>query len=218
MKKMIFVLSVIVFFTAGVQAVVAQDETIQNDEFAIEILYKHFESHYTPRDLLHKAQTEAMYIAGEFKKSKEAGKKAIDEFNKPFTRWNTMDGLSPFSQIHNTEKGWVEAHPNPGLHKMRYIENLAQKFKDHAGRTCVFEGHEKLKNQPKGVWIFQFSTFIKSRTKISTPYYTLNVFVSIPGTPYNVNTIMPYRGYSIKEMDKTVEYLDSMVQHWSIME
>ncbi len=129
-----------------------------------------------------------------------------------------MNGLEAFSQIHNFEKGSVEAHPNPGLHKLRFVENLVQKFKDHSGRICVLEGFNKLPDQPEGVWIMQYSTFIRSKTKTSMPLYLLNIFVKIPGTPYLVSTLMPYRANSIEEADLTVSYLDSMVKYWSLME
>ena len=55
-------------------------------------------------------------ITEEFKKSHEAGMKAIDEFNYPFTRWNQLTGKYPQFIIDNIEKGWVEAHCNPQLH------------------------------------------------------------------------------------------------------
>ncbi len=195
----------------------ASDETSSTDAFAIELLYTHFESRYTPKDLLHKAQKEAMYIGGEFKKGKEAGMAAIKEFNVPLSRWVTLDALSPYSHIQNYEKGWVEAHPNPALHKILFIEDLVYRFKDHAGRLCILEGFEKLDKQPEGIFIFQYTTWTRSVTKIKSPLYILCAYVRIPGTMYHVSTNMPFRGSSLEEMEKTIAHLDKMLPGWSLM-
>ncbi len=228
MKINLLVFTCTIFFMIFLPPALADDKSVESsdsaladelsDEFTIEMLYKHFESHYTPKDLLHKAQKEAMYIAGEFKKSEQAGIDAVNEFNQPFTRWNEMDGLHPFSQIHNTEKTQIEAHPNPALKKVCKVEGLLLEYKDHAGRLVGIELLSKTKNQPKGAWIFQFTTWIKSITKVSTPFYNFGVFVAVPGTTYVVLTVMPYRTYSHKEMDTAIDYFDSMVEFWSIME
>ncbi len=211
------VVSIIAFLFLAIPTGFANETTPSTDVFSIELLYTHFESRYTPRDLLHKAQKEAVYITGEFKKSREAGMATIEEFNTPFTRWNHMDGLFPFSQIHLTEKGMIVAHPNPSLHKLLNVEYLAQKFKDHSGRMSPLEGIKKVDGQPEGVWVVQFTTWIRSRTHIATPLFLLNVFVRIPETPYHVSTVMPYRLSSLEEADKTVEYLDAMTPYWSII-
>ncbi len=221
MKIRLYVLVSILISLICIPFINADDDssdTNLTEEFAIEMLYKHFESHYTPKDLLHKAQKEAMYIAQEFKKSEQSGQKAIDEFNHPFTRWNQMDGFHPFSEVNDIDKWMVAAHPNPALHKICKVEGLLLKFKDHAGRLVAVDGFRKLRLQPKGAWLFQYTTFIKSKTKIATPLYLLNVLVEISGTPYHVHSHMPLRSYSLKEMDTTIEYLDSMVEFWSIIE
>ncbi len=220
MKINLFILSGAVFIMICLSsfAHAQEDDSNLTDEFAIELLYKHFESHYTPKDVLHKAQKEALYIAQEFKKSDEAGKKAIDEFNHPFSRWNQLNGLHPWSQIHNTDKGWIDAHPNPKLHKIRFIENLHQKFKDHSGRLVIVEMFEKVNAQPKGGFISQYTSWIKSESNINQPMYLINAYARISGTPHYVVALMPYRAYSLKEMDITVKYLNAMVEFWSIIE
>lgn len=214
MKKIYYI---ILFLTLFIPLINAQEQNSSQEAFAIELLYKHFDSHYTPKDILHKAKREAGYIANEFKKGKEAGLKALGEFNQPFTRWNQMDGLHPFSHIFDTVNGAIVAHPNPALSKLLNRENLLLEYKDHAGRLIGVEAIEKLKLKPKGTWIFQYTTWIKSKTKIASPLYVLNALVMIPETKYFILVVMPYRGYSIEEMNKTVDYLDSMVEHWSIL-
>ncbi len=208
----------LVIFIIHVSFLKADEIDNGNDRFAIDSLYEHFESRFSPKDLLHMTQKRAMYISDAFKRSDKEGIKAIDEFNFPFTRWNHLDGFHPQFGIHNTEKGWVEAHANPALHKIRYIENLAWKYKDHLGQLTEVEGFGRVKETPEGVWVWRFSTFIKSKTKIATPFYIMSLYVGIPGTDYHVVGHMPYRGYSAREMDKTKEYLNKMVMHWTIME
>ncbi len=220
MKHSIFILLAFILFTTmvSIPKIMAEEDPAEKDKYSTELLIRYFESRYTPKDLLHKAQKEAMYLEKQCITGESACKKAIDEFNKPFTKWNQLDGFSPFSQIHNYDKGSVEAHPNPKLHKLRHIENLVYKFKDHSGRICVLPGFKKIKDQPHGVWIVQYTTFINAATKIATPLYLYDVLVDVPGTPYHVSAVMPARGNSIEEMDKMVEYLDSMTEFWSIME
>ncbi len=147
MKIRFYFLSIIYLCMISVPFISAQDDPdnqLEADKFAIEMLYTHFESHYTPKDILHKAQKEAMYIAGEFKKGEKEGKKAIEEFDYPFTRWNNMNGFEPFSQINHYEKGSIVAHPNPALHRIKSFENLDKTFKDHAGRLCILEAWNKV--------------------------------------------------------------------------
>ncbi len=59
------VVSIIAVLFLTIPTGFANDETPATDVFSIELLYVHFESRYTPRDLLHKAQKEAVYITGE---------------------------------------------------------------------------------------------------------------------------------------------------------
>ncbi len=217
MKTRILTLCLFFSIALHIPYLAAQEEPAPEDAYAIELRYKYFESKYTPRDLLHEAQRQAIAISDECKKGEDACKKIINEFNYPFTHWNNLNGLEPHYNINHTKKGMIEAHPNPGLHKVRSIENFAFKFKDHAGRLPFIEPFAKLSEQPEGVFLFEYTTFIKSKTKIASPSYVLNALVDIPGTPYHVHAQMPYRAYSVKEMDKTVEYLNSMLKHWSIM-
>ncbi|MCP4125145.1 MAG: hypothetical protein GY751_25710, partial [Bacteroidetes bacterium] len=217
MKTRILTLCLFFSIALHIPYLAAQEEPAPEDAYGIELRYKYFESNSTPRDHLRRVQNAAMAISAECKKGEDACNKIIDEFNYPFTRWNNLNGLEPTSSIHHFEKKLVVAHPNSALHNKRYIENFLFRFKDYAGRSCFLEGYSKLSKQPEGVFMFQYTTWTKSKTKIASPAYNLNVLVIIPGTPYLVSSPIPYRAYSVEEMDKTVEYLDSMVKHWSIM-
>ncbi len=210
-----FVLTFVIILLAPLaQAGEASDS---KDEFAIRLLYEYFESRYTPRDLLNKAQTEALYIAGEFRKSEVKGIKALDEFNQPHSRWNHLDGLSPISMILDMTTGNMVAHPNPALSKLLNKENIVSEYKDHAGRLIGVEAVVKLRKQPRGTWIFQYTTWTKSETCIATPMYTIDALVMIPGTSYWIMTVMPYPAASVEEINKTIDYLETMVEHWSVI-
>ncbi len=195
-----------------------EDKAVAKDAFTIELLYRYFESRYTPRDFLIMTQKRALYIAGEFGKSREEGLAAIDEFNRPFTRWNQLDGFHPQFNVNNNEKGSAVANPNFRLHKMRNVDGLLLKFKDHAGRLVGAEGFNRLKTRPNGAWFFQYSTFVKSETKVASPFFSLDVLVNVPGTKYHVQGAMPFKQHSLEEVELTVEYLDKMTPVWSIME
>lgn len=219
MKNKVSIITVSLLLALFVPHAGAEHGNAPTDEFAIELLYRHFESHYTPKDVLQKAQREAIHIAGEFKKGEAAGRKALDEFMLPFTRWNQMDGLQPFSIFFDVSNGSVVTHPNPALHlPLLNKENLFMRYKDHAGRLVGLEMLEKIKTNPEGAWIFQYTTWVKSKTKIASPLYSIDALVKVPGTPYFVSAVMPHRACSIEEMDKIIAYLDAMVEHWSIME
>ena len=58
--------------------VLASEPTKTGEKFAVEAIYRHFSSAYTPRDLLRRVQKEAKYIAGEFEKSPGKGRIALD--------------------------------------------------------------------------------------------------------------------------------------------
>ena len=195
--------------------VLASEPAETGEKFAVEAIYRHFSSTYTPRDLLRRVQKEATYIAGKFEKSPEKGRIALDEYNLPFSRWNRMDGLHPHTQINDFEKGWIEAHPNPKLHKLRFIENLYQKFKDHAGRLPIVEAFDTITRMPEGFFSYQYTTWDRAITGITSPMYVLNAYVDIPGTPYHICGHMPYAAGSVAEMDRTIEYLNQMAPYWS---
>lgn len=218
MKRTVFVAILCILCALIIPYVNADQEQSQKGKFAIELLYRHFESHYTPRDLLQRAQREAIYLAEQFEKGEEAWKKVLDEYNRPFSQWNQLDGLHPFSHIFDLKNASCVTHPNPGLSKLLNVKNLMLRFKDHAGRLVTLELKNKTEKNPTGSWTFHYTTFVKSETRIATLLYALYATVTVPGTQYCVTAIMPHRGYSIEEMDKKVDYLDSMVEHWSIME
>lgn len=174
-------------------------------------LYKHFRYTLSPKEAFDFVQQAAVWLS-------EQGEAGLDEFGKPFSKWNHMDGTKIQLGVWNAEKGMILRHCNPKLQHLVGIPNLTHKVKDHSGRLGGLVLRNKLLKNPKGAWTTWYSTFILSATGVEEPMYLLNFGVGVPGYPWQVTAYFPYEVDSLEELQEVVDDLDALVEQWSTIE
>ncbi|MGL1862755.1 MAG: hypothetical protein OCC46_09575 [Pseudodesulfovibrio sp.] len=174
-------------------------------------LLAHFRYTTSPRTAFDHIQKAALWLS-------KQGKAGLDEFSKPYSQWNHLDGSTIQVQLWKSDECMVLRHPNPDLQHIVGVSKLGDGFKDHSGKLVALEQCTKLFNSPKGAFSATFTTYIKSVTGIEEPMYQLNFGVGVPGYPWQVVGHMPYQADSAEEMHKVVEDLNALVDEWSIID
>lgn len=188
------------------------DET--NFEFTVENLYDHFAKNYTVKEFFLEAKEQATWLAEECKKGEEACKQGLAEFGKPYSGWNDIRGFKTFTDIVEMNTGTILVHPNPKLQKVVNVPGLDQRYKDHRGMLIMLDGFNKLREHGEWGWFAQYTTWMRSETQLKEPLFTLNVIVVVPGTPYQVHHVMPYRAESTEDIEAKITLIEEQSKNW----
>lgn len=179
--------------------------------FTREEILGNFHENPTFKEALQQVQQRALWLA-------EQGEDGLDEFSAPFSKWNTLDGKHPQFQVWQCNEGKVLRHPNPALHHLVGLKDLASKFKDHAGRLQALHLCQKLLATPQGAWDPSYTTWQKSITKSNELFYTMFLGAGVPGRPWQIVASMPVDLKSMEEAVTLSEMLNEKVNEWSLKE
>lgn len=179
-------------------------------KFSVEGIYNHFET-LSIKNFFQHVQKAALWLSVE-------GEYGIEEINKPYTKWNYMDAMSPYFCVIDCEKSKLIAHPNPSIQWLLNKQDLFKNNKDKNGKLWILVGCNKINEYPKGFWLSQYTTFERNITGLAERLYIQTIFIQVPNSSMQIVGFFPVRSSSITESEQITEKLNSMVETWSIKE
>ncbi len=190
------------------------------EQWTAEKIYKHFRYTYSPKQIFLTLQKDARWFADQCKKGEEQCDFALQEFNKPNSKYVAvnwpLDGYHPHYSVANFKANIFAAHPNKALH--RIVNNpkvKSRNFKDRAGRFVGLIAFDQVKNYPKGSWFYQISSWDKSITRLNDTFMIINSIVQIKGTDFQLLVSMPFQVKNEEEFQEVVDDLNELVFEWS---
>ncbi len=191
---------------------------LAEEKWTVEKIYSYYETHYSPKEMLHFAQKAALYVSGQCKKGKKACDNVIADFSKPSEEWGILDVRHFWVNIMDAETWTIIAHPNPDLQHLVNVIGIGKRIKDHNGKLIAYFAVDGIKRQPKGFFWTKYTTYQRSVSLVKEPMHTLSLWVLIPGTTMTTSVNYPYRAKSTEELDKVADKLNALVEEWSIIE
>ena len=129
-----------------------------------------------------------------------------------------MDAMSPYFCVIDCEKSELIAHPNPDIQRLLYKQDLCRNNKDKNGKLWIIEGCSKSRDNQKGFWISQFTTFERNVTGLTDHLFIQTVFVQVPHSSMQLIGFFPVRASSIEESEGKTQELNALVDTWSLEE
>ena len=179
-------------------------------QFTINSIYNHFET-LSIKNFFQHVQRAALWLSVE-------GECGLEEINKPYTKWNYMDAMSPYFCVIDCEKSQLVAHPNPSVQWLLNKQDIFKNNKDKNGKLWIIAGCENIKENPKGFWLSQFTTFERNITGLAERLFVQTVFVQVPNSTMQIAGFFPYRALTVSESEHKAKLLNEKIEDWSIKE
>ena len=176
-------------------------------------LHAHFSDPALIKQLFFQSNEIAQWLAGECKRGEAACHAALEIMNRPFTRWNQLDGKNGFHVIASCRRKTAIAHPNPALHRILGVP-LVDSLRDINGKLWLLFLCDGIEASPGGFWTSQLSSWCRSITGLND-IWIISYMNPVPGTDYQVLSHLPYDPKSFREIEETVRKLNSQVDEWA---
>ncbi len=199
---------------------IAATSIYADEQWTVEKVYKNFRYTYSLKQVFLTLQKDARWFADQCKKGEEQCDFALQEFNKPNSKYVAvnwpLDGYHPHYTVLNCKTNRIVAHPNKALH--RIVNNPKvdlRSVKDMAGRLIGQFACDQVKNHPKGGWFYQITTWDKSITKLNDRFSNFCPIVRIEGTDFQLFLSIPFQVKDDEQLQEVLDDLNELTIEWS---